>query len=71
MTRALLVDLSERCVWTFVEAFLGTVTGAALLGLDVAPIHAGAVAGLSAVLAVVKGFAGSRLRGSAALGPRS
>lgn len=50
-------DLLERCAWTFVQAFLGAyaVTG----GRKAA--ESAAIAGVAAVLSVVKGVAAKRI----------
>jgi hypothetical protein len=50
-------DLGERCAWTFVQAFLATyaVTG----GRKAA--ESAAVAGVAAVLAVIKGVAAKKV----------
>lgn len=42
-------DILERLFWTFVATFLGALTAAPLLGLNVTAIQSAAVAGLGAV----------------------
>lgn len=42
-------DTLERLFWTFVAAFLGALTGSAVLSLDITAVQAAAVAGLGAV----------------------
>lgn len=54
-------DLLERILWTFVAAFLGALTGAAVLSLDVTALQAAAMAGLGAVANAVLVFARWRL----------
>jgi len=54
-------DLAERVVWTFVQAFLGTLSAAPLVGLDVSMLKVAALAGAAAVLSFLKGVAASRL----------
>lgn len=54
-------DLLERILWTFVAAFLGALTGAAVLSLDVSALQAAAMAGLGAVANAVLVFARWRL----------
>lgn len=54
-------DLLERLVWTFVAAFLGALTGAAVLSLDVTALQAAAMAGLGAVANAVLVIARWRL----------
>lgn len=54
-------DLLERLVWTFVAAFVGALTGAAVLSLDVTALQAAAMAGLGAVANAVLVIARWRL----------
>lgn len=54
-------DLLERILWTFVAAFLGALTGAAVLSLDVTALQAAAMAGLGAVANAVLVIARWRL----------
>lgn len=54
-------DLLERILWTFVAAFVGALTGAAVLSLDVTALQAAAMAGLGAVANAVLVFARWRL----------
>lgn len=54
-------DLAERILWTFVAAFLGALTGAAVLSLDVTALEAAAMAGLGAVANAVLVIARWRL----------
>ena len=51
----------ERLVWTFVSAFLGTLTGSAVLDLDLAAVQVAALAGLGAVANAVTQLARYRL----------
>lgn len=52
-----LKDLAERCAWTFVQAFLGayTITGGRKA------VESAAIAGVAAVLSVVKSVAAKRI----------
>lgn len=56
MNRVLLLDIVERCAWTFAQAFL-----AVFAVTDVSSARAAAVAGAAAVLAVLKGVVASRV----------
>ncbi len=47
----------ERTVWTFIEAFIGALTVAPLVGVDAEVIQLAALAGGGAALAVVKTYA--------------
>ena len=51
----------EKTLWTFVQAFLGSLTVAPLVGLDVNAIQLAALSGASAALVVVKEFAKKKL----------
>lgn len=60
-------NIVERVVWTFVEAFIGTVLAVEWVfgGTDTnvsTVLAAGAVAGLAATLAVIKNVAAEKLR---------
>ena len=52
-----LKDMVERTAWTFVEAFIGALTVAPLVGVDAEVIQLAALAGGGAALAVVKTYA--------------
>jgi uncharacterized membrane protein len=52
-----LKDTLEKTLWTFVEAFIGTLTVAPLVGVDVGALQIAALSGASAALVVVKEFA--------------
>lgn len=56
MTKQLAQDIAERMVWTFVQAFAATFVVA-----DLSTAKTAALAGLAAVLAVLKGVAASRI----------
>lgn len=56
-----LPKLFERVVWTFVQAFLGTLAGDGLLDLSIGPLKSAALGGLSAAFAVVTVAARQRL----------
>jgi hypothetical protein len=51
----------EKTLWTFVQAFLGALTVAPLVGLDVNAVQLAALSGASAALVVVKEFAKKKL----------
>ena len=52
-----LKGLIERTAWTFIEAFIGALTVAPLVGVEPEPIQLAALAGGGAALAVVKTYA--------------
>ena len=52
-----LKDMIERTAWTFVEAFIGALTVAPLVGVDAGALQLAALAGGGAALAVVKTYA--------------
>ncbi len=52
-----LKDMIERTAWTFVEAFIGALTVAPLVGIDAGALQLAALAGGGAALAVVKTYA--------------
>jgi hypothetical protein len=52
-----LKDVIERTVWTFIEAFIGALTVAPLVGVDAGALQLAALAGGGAALAVVKTYA--------------
>ena len=52
-----LKDMLERAVWTFIEAFIGALTVAPLVGVEAETIQLAALAGGGAALAVVKTYA--------------
>lgn len=52
---------AERLVWTFVSAFLGTLTGSAVLDLGLDAVQVAALAGLGAVANAVTQVARYRL----------
>ena len=58
------LDLLERCAMTFIQSFAALLlAGTAGIDLSVSTMQAGAVAGIAAVLAIVKGFAAQRFVG--------
>jgi len=58
------LDLIERCGLTWVETFAALLLAdTAGIDLSVSTVQAAAVAGVAAVLAVLKGFAAQRLVG--------
>jgi hypothetical protein len=52
-----LKDMLERTSWTFVEAFIGALTVAPLVGVDAEVLQLAALAGGGAALAVIKTYA--------------
>jgi hypothetical protein len=56
VTKQLALDIAERAVWTFLQAFAG-----AFVVADLTTAKTAALAGLAAVLSLVKGLAASRL----------
>ena len=56
-----LKDMLERVIWTFVEAFIGALTVAPLVGVDADAIQLAAISGASAALVVIKEFAKKQL----------
>ena len=51
-----LKDMLERTAWTFIEAFIGALTVAPLVGVEAETIQLAALAGGGAALAVVKTY---------------
>jgi len=51
----------EKTVWTFVEAFIGALTVAPLVGIDADAVQLAAISGASAALVVIKEFAKKQL----------
>ena len=49
-----LKDMLERTAWTFIEAFIGALTVAPLVGVEAETIQLAALAGGGAALEVVK-----------------
>ena len=52
-----LKDMLERTAWTFIDAFIGALTVAPLVGVEAETIQLAALAGGGAALAVVKTYA--------------
>ena len=52
-----LKDMLERTGWTFIEAFIGALTVAPLVGVDASALQLAAMSGAGAALVVVKEFA--------------
>ena len=52
-----LKDMLERTAWTFIEAFIGALTVAPLVGVEVETLQLAALAGGGAALAVIKTYA--------------
>jgi hypothetical protein len=53
--------LLEKTLWTFVEAFIGAITVAPLVGVDANAVQIAAISGASAALVVVKEFSKKKL----------
>ena len=49
-----LKDMLERTAWTFIEAFIGALTVAPLVGVEAETLQLAALAGGGAALAVIK-----------------
>ena len=56
-----LKDMLERVVWTFIEAFIGALTIAPLVGVEAETVQLAALSGGAAALAVVKTFADKKI----------
>jgi len=56
-----LKDMLERTAWTFIEAFIGALTVAPLVGVDADTVQLAAISGASAALVVIKEFAKKQL----------
>jgi hypothetical protein len=54
-TKRFAVDLLERTIRTFIQAFLGALLAAPVFNLDIPTLKAAAMAGLAAVAAVIMG----------------
>tara|TARA_R110002020_G_scaffold7496_1_gene31478 strand:+ start:7892 stop:8080 length:189 start_codon:yes stop_codon:yes gene_type:complete len=54
-------DILEKTVWTFVEAFIGALTVAPLVGVEAETLQLAALAGAGAALVVIKEFAKKQL----------
>lgn len=52
-----LKSMLNKTVWTFVEAFIGALTVAPLVGVDASAVQLAAMSGAGAALVVVKEFA--------------
>ena len=58
-----LKDMLERVIWTFVEAFIGALTVAPLVGIEAETVQLAALSGGAAALAVVKTYAKKQIGG--------
>ena len=58
-----LKDMLERTAWTFIEAFIGALTVAPLVGVEAETLQLAALAGGGAALAVVKTYAKKQISG--------
>lgn len=54
-----LADLGHRTIWTFIQSFLAMLIAAQVI--DLAVLHAAAIAGLAAALVPVKEYARKQL----------
>ena len=54
-------DILEKTLWTFVEAFIGALTVAPLVGVDADALQLAALSGAGAALVVIKEFAKKQL----------
>ena len=52
-----LKDMLSKTLWTFVEAFIGALTVAPLVGVDASAVQLAAMSGAGAALVVIKEFA--------------
>jgi hypothetical protein len=52
-----LKSMLNKTLWTFVEAFIGALTVAPLVGVDASAVQLAAMSGAGAALVVVKEFA--------------
>jgi hypothetical protein len=64
MNRILFYDILERCVWTFIQAFLASWTVTSIADVTNAGIAmSAAMAGLAAAVSLLKSIAASRIGG--------
>lgn len=61
MTRQLAIDIAERAAATFLQAFLAVLLAGTALDFSVPALKAAGLAGIAAVLAMLKGVVASRL----------
>ncbi len=59
MTKKLLLDIAERTFWTYVQSFIGLLLASSVI--DITTLKAAGVSAIPAALAVIKGFAASRV----------
>jgi len=59
-----LKDMLERTAWTFIEAFIGALTIAPLVGIEAETVQLAALSGGAAALAVIKAYAKKQIGGS-------
>ena len=62
-----LKDMLERTGWTFIEAFIGALTVAPLVGVDAEVVQLAALAGGGAALTVIKTYAKQQIGGSSSV----
>lgn len=56
-----LKKMLEKTIWTFIEAFIGALTVAPLVGVDADAVQLAALSGGAAALVVVKEFAKKKI----------
>tara|TARA_B100000427_G_scaffold329080_1_gene343991 strand:+ start:4986 stop:5168 length:183 start_codon:yes stop_codon:yes gene_type:complete len=54
-------DMLEKTLWTFVEAFIGALVVAPLVGVEAETIQLAAISGAGAALVVIKEFAKAKI----------
>ena len=62
-----LKDMLERTGWTFIEAFIGALTVAPLVGVDAEVVQLAALAAGGAALTVIKTYAKKQIGGSSSV----
>ena len=63
-TKTEIIDLFWRSVWTFLAAFIGILVGAGLGIANINALQSAELAGVGAVLTLVKVFASNKLLGT-------
>ncbi len=56
-----LKKMLEKTIWTFIEAFIGALTVAPLVGVDASAVQLAAMSGAGAALVVIKEFAKKKI----------
>lgn len=57
MTRNELINISERTLWTFIEAFMASLTVVEITNLNVETLEMALLSGVAAVIATLKNVA--------------